>query len=137
MAKHVIARAADFPDGARRLVQAAGRSIAVFNVGGDYFGIANACPHQGGSLAEGARTGLPFSDKPGEFGYVRDGEFVRCPWHGWEFDLRTGQSWCDPTRFRVRAFDLAVEPGAAVARGPYVAETFPVSVEDDYVVLTI
>jgi 3-phenylpropionate/trans-cinnamate dioxygenase ferredoxin subunit len=60
---------------------------------------------------------------------------VRCPWHSWEFDIRTGQSWFDPRRVRVRQFPAHVEKGAALREGPYKAETFPVRVEDDYVVV--
>jgi 3-phenylpropionate/trans-cinnamate dioxygenase ferredoxin subunit len=69
---------------------------------------------------------------------------IRCPWHAWEFDLRTGQSWFDPRRTRVKAYaadvrsgrQLLAEGGERVA-GPYVAETFPVSVEADYVVIEL
>ena len=75
--------------------------------------------------------------EPGEYRYSRRGEIIRCPWHGWEFDIRTGTSWCDPQRLRVRQYEVAVEPGAQVVEGPYVAETFPVSVEDDYVVVEV
>jgi nitrite reductase/ring-hydroxylating ferredoxin subunit len=62
---------------------------------------------------------------------------LRCPWHGWEFDIRTGQSWCDPTSVRARQFQVTVEPGEKLVKGPYVAETFPVSVEEDYLVLEL
>jgi 3-phenylpropionate/trans-cinnamate dioxygenase ferredoxin subunit len=65
------------------------------------------------------------------------GEIIRCPWHGWEFDIRTGQSYCDPKRFRTRAYAVNVEPGASVVKGPYVAETIKVSVESDYVVVDL
>jgi 3-phenylpropionate/trans-cinnamate dioxygenase ferredoxin subunit len=74
---------------------------------------------------------------PGAYRYERRGEIVRCPWHGWEFDLRSGQSWFDPVHTRVRSYEVRVEPGAAVARGPYVAETYRVSVEDQYVVVEV
>ena len=57
------------------------------------------------------------------------------PWHGWEFDIRTGQSWCDPTRVRARPYAVSVQPGTRLVAGPYVAETVPVSVENDYVVV--
>jgi 3-phenylpropionate/trans-cinnamate dioxygenase ferredoxin subunit len=88
------------------------------------------------------------SSEPGEYEYDRDGELLRCPWHGWEFDVRTGQSWFDPRRVRVRSYDVAVEvvPLAASAssaavsgleQGPYVAETFPVSVERRHVVVEV
>ena len=70
--------------------------------------------------------------------YALAGERVlRCPWHGWEFDIRTGQSYCDPKRFRARAYPVNVEPGAAVVKGPYIAETLAVSVESDYVVVDL
>jgi 3-phenylpropionate/trans-cinnamate dioxygenase ferredoxin subunit len=54
-----------------------------------------------------------------------------------EFDIRTGQSYCDPRRFRVRAYPVQVEPGASVVKGPYVAETLEVAVENDYVVIDL
>ncbi len=62
---------------------------------------------------------------------------LKCPWHGWEFDLRTGQSYCDPKSTWVRAYEVTVEPGEALARGPFVAETFPVSVEENYIVVEL
>src|SRR5437660_1746670 len=69
--------------------------------------------------------------------YTRLGEIIRCPWHGWEFDIRTGQSYCDPRRFRAKAYPVNVEPGSAVVKGPYVAETVKVAVESDYVVVDL
>ena len=59
--------------------------------------------------------------------------------------MRTGQSWFDPARVKVRSYPVAVESGAALAndlanaleKGPYVAETFPVHVEDSYVIVEI
>src|SRR5215472_3106289 len=69
------------------------------------------------------------------------GEFFalsnRCPRHHWEYDIRTGKSWVDPRTVRVRNFPVTVEPGARLVEGPYVAETFPVSVEDEYVVVDV
>jgi 3-phenylpropionate/trans-cinnamate dioxygenase ferredoxin subunit len=135
--KHVVAAVADIPPGGRKLVEVAGRAVVVFKVGGEFFALNNRCPHRGGSLCQGRLTGLVQSDEPGEYRYSRRGEIIRCPWHGWEFDIRTGRSWCDPQRLRVRQYDVAVEPGVRVVQGPYVAETFPVSVEDAYVVVEL
>ena len=81
--------------------------------------------------------GLATSSDPGEIEYTRLGEIIRCPWHGWEFDIRTGQSWCDPKRFRAKAYPVNVEPGSAVVKGPYIAETIAVSVDSDYVVVDL
>ena len=135
MSKHVVAAVGDIPPGSRRLVTVRGRPIAIFNVDGEYFGLFNRCPHQGGSLCDGELSGLVESDAPGEYRYTRRGEILRCPWHGWEFDIRTGQSWCDPARIRTRSYPIEVAPGQSLVQGPYVAETVAVTVEQDYVVV--
>jgi nitrite reductase/ring-hydroxylating ferredoxin subunit len=135
MSRHVVAAARDIPPGGRKLVTVRGRPIAVFNLNGAYYGLLNRCPHQGGSLCEGLVTGLLQSPTPGEYVYSRQGEIIRCPWHGWEFDIRTGQSYCDPERIRTRAYHVELAAGQTVVEGPYVAETIPVSVEEDYVVV--
>jgi len=133
--KYVVATAEEVPPGGRKIVEVGGRSVGVFNLGGEYVALLNRCPHQGGPLCEGKLWGLLEASAPGEFSYSRKGEILTCGWHGWEFDVRTGKSWCDPSRIRLRQFAVSVAPGAALVEGPHVAETFAVSVEDDYVVL--
>ena len=137
MSKHVVARAADIPPGGRTLVTVRGRPIAVFNLGGTFYGLLNRCPHQGGPMCEGVLTGLIEADTPGTYRYSREGEVLRCPWHGWEFDIRTGQSWCDPDKVSLRNYSVEVAPGQRVVEGPYVAETIPVTVEEEYVVVEV
>ena len=130
--------------GGRKIVEVAGRSIGVFNIGGEFFALRNQCPHAGGPLCEGVLSGLLRSDVPGEYDYVRRGEILRCPWHQWEFDVRTGQSWFDPVKTRVRRYETSIEPSSAdeeeitaagLEKGPYTAETYDVSLEEQYVVL--
>ena len=135
--RHVIAPVDELPPGARKFLTIDERPIAVFNINGEFFGLLNRCPHQGAALCEGPLIGLAQSSDPGEIEYTKLGEIIRCPWHGWEFDIRTGQSYCDPKRFRARAYPAHVEPGSSVVKGPYVAETLAVSVESDYVVVDL
>lgn len=147
MAKHIVGTVAELPPGSRKIVEINGRSIGVFNVNGEYFAVRNTCPHQGGPLCEGAQTGLRQSTMPGEYTYTRRGEILRCPWHGWEFDMRTGQSWWNPEKIRTRAYRVSVETHAPAVDGrefaddaqpgPYTAETYPVSVEQQVVVIEI
>jgi 3-phenylpropionate/trans-cinnamate dioxygenase ferredoxin subunit len=137
MTRHVVARASEIPAGGRRLVTIEGRRIVVFNLNGEFFALSDTCPHKGGSLAEGILTGLVQSDGPGDYQHSRAGEIIRCPWHQWEFDIRTGRSWCDPRRLRLMQYEVSVEPGANLVQGPYVAETFKVSMEDDYIVVDV
>jgi nitrite reductase/ring-hydroxylating ferredoxin subunit len=136
--KYVVASVDEIPPGERKIVDVDGRSIGVFNVGGEYFALLNRCPHQGGPLCRGNTHGFLRSAGVGEFHYTRAGEIVRCPWHGWEYDLRTGQSWFDPGKVIVRRYEVSVVPGMeGLVKGPYVAETFPVAVEQQYVVVEI
>ena len=155
MARFVVATVGEIPPGGRKIVEAAGRSIGVFNVGGEFFALRNRCPHQGGPLCEGLLWGLLEASEPGEFAFTRRGEILTCGWHGWEFDIRTGQSWCEPRRLRVRSYDVRVEAGADLldesagaaeddpaappgrVKGPYVAETYPVSADGEYIVVEI
>ena len=135
MSKHVVATVAEIPPGQRKLVTVRGRQIAVFNLGGEFYGLFNRCPHQGGSLCEGALIGLVESQAPGRYSYTRKGEIIRCPWHGWEFDIRTGKSYCSPDKIRTKAYPVETAHGAELVEGPYVAETIPVRVEEDYIVV--
>jgi 3-phenylpropionate/trans-cinnamate dioxygenase ferredoxin subunit len=137
MAKFVVAAVAEVAPGARKLVEVKGRPIVLFNLGGEFFALSNRCPHRGGSLCHGRQVGLVQSSEPGLYQQTRKGEFIRCPWHAWEFDIRTGKSWCDPDKLHIRHFPVSVAAGAQVVEGPYVAETFPVRVEDDYVVVEV
>lgn len=137
VARHVVARVGEIAPGTSKLVHVDGRDIAIFNAAGEFLAIANRCPHEGADLCKGKLISLFESDEPGLVRTSRHGELVRCPWHGWEFDLRTGKSWCDPARTRVKSYDVAVEQGAKLVEGPYRTEVYTVSIDDDYVVLEL
>ncbi|MGE3269331.1 MAG: Rieske (2Fe-2S) protein [Chloroflexota bacterium] len=107
--KFVVGKSEEIPPGSRKIVRVAGRSIGIFNVGGEYFAIRNRCPHQGAPLCEGKLWGALKSDVPGSFEYNETKDILACIQHGWEFSVRTGQSWCDPKRLRVRAYTVNIE----------------------------
>ncbi len=76
-----IAKVADCPPGAALEVVAGDRMVALFNVDGTFHALDGVCPHQGGPLGQG----------------VLEGCIVTCPWHGWQFDVRNGQSQLSPS----------------------------------------
>jgi nitrite reductase/ring-hydroxylating ferredoxin subunit len=145
----VVCRLDEFPPGERRIVQAGRRSIGVFRVGDRFYAINNHCPHMGGPLCRGRTKPWVSSGGPGEFVLDEDDALLACPWHGWEYDLATGQSFLGPGEPPVRTYEVSVEAGEEPAQepgeqpaprggrmpGPYVADTFPVHVEDAYVVV--
>jgi 3-phenylpropionate/trans-cinnamate dioxygenase ferredoxin subunit len=130
MRRYIVGKVSELPPGERKIVEVQGRSIGVFNVHGTYYALRNSCPHQGAPLCLGAITGMAMPSKPGEYVWTREGEILRCPWHGWEFDVTSGRSVCNPHRTRVKTYEVTVEEDESV-------ETYPVTLEDGLVVLHV
>ena len=94
MARVRVARASEVPVGEGRVVDADGKSLALFNVGGAFYVLDNGCPHRGGPLGDGDL----------------DGATVACPWHGWRWDVTTGANTNNPA-VRVPCFPVSVQDG--------------------------
>jgi 3-phenylpropionate/trans-cinnamate dioxygenase ferredoxin subunit len=115
MARRVVCSEADLPPGSRLVLEVGGRSIGVFNVDGCLFALRNSCPHQGAELCAGTLGGTMIPSQPLTYEYALEGRVLRCPWHGWEFDLETGEKLFDPgSRARVKTYAVAVEDGVVV-----------------------
>jgi nitrite reductase/ring-hydroxylating ferredoxin subunit len=147
--KYVVGTVDEIPPGGRKIVEIARRSIGVFNVKGRFYAIRNKCPHASGPMCEGITSGLATSNEPGHYDYIMRGEIIRCPWHGWEYEIATGQSWFDPSKTRVAAYPAEVEAGRDMPRtnpellaagyqpGPYKSEMYEVEIDREYVIVNI
>jgi nitrite reductase/ring-hydroxylating ferredoxin subunit len=153
--KVVVGKVSDFANGDRKIIDVNGKSIGVFRVDDRFYAIRNRCPHQFGPLCVGTLAQRAVSDGPGDLRMDDGPPLIACPWHGWEYDLATGQSFMGPGRGAMAAlsYEVTVRPGGELAAvdggrgpgdrpradgripGPYVAETMPVSVEQDYVLV--
>ena len=111
--KRFLCGPADLQSGERRLLEVDGKRLAIFNVKGDYYALHNRCPHTGGNLCEGPVTGTTMPTEQYEFVYSREGEILRCAWHGWEFEIATGVCLVNP-KIRARSYEVAVEDGNLV-----------------------
>src|SRR5690349_14039514 len=93
---HKLVAVADCPPGSSREIVIGEQVIALFNVDGQFFALDGVCPHQGGPLGDGELAGC----------------IVSCPWHGWQFDVTTGQHQLSPNivqpRFETKVADEAV-----------------------------
>lgn len=89
---HTVATIAEIPDGQGRVFEVNDRLIAVFQDGGQFYAIDDACPHQGAPLSDG----IVF-DKS-----------VTCTWHGWRFSLEDGRH-LDGSRCRVATYRVRIE----------------------------
>jgi len=87
-----VAKKSDIPVGSGKVVEAGGKMIAVFNCEGTFYAMDNTCKHRGGPLGDGSLSGM----------------VVTCPWHGWEYDVTTGECATDRS-IKVQKFDVTVE----------------------------
>ena len=81
------------PEGESRAFHVAGKTVCIANVNGEYCAMDDVCPHRGGPLG---------------MGYVEDGKVI-CPWHGWQFDARTGMA--PQGKAGVAIYQLHIEGG--------------------------
>lgn len=87
-----VARKDEIEPGAAKTVDVEGTPVALFNVGGRLYATHNTCRHRGGPLGEGELSN----------------SVVTCPWHGWQYDVTTGEKVANP-EIRVEKFEVRVE----------------------------
>jgi len=110
MAEQFVAKAAEFKDGDRRIVFVKQHEIGVFRANGQFYAYSNYCLHQGGPACEGLTIAKVEEriqpDKTSRGLYFSDTEmnFV-CPWHGYEYDLKTGECVAD-RKLRLRKYEV-------------------------------
>lgn len=81
-----------------------------------YYAFLNRCIHQGAPMSKGKLCGAPApTEKVGEYRFEKEGEILRCPWHGREFDVKNGGRMLADPRCRLRSFDVVVEGDEVVA----------------------
>lgn len=86
-----IGPVADFPVGKFKIVDIDGREFGIAQLkNGEFRAVRNVCPHKGAPVCKGFIGGTALPSDPGTLVYGRDGEILTCPWHGFEFDLLTG-----------------------------------------------
>lgn len=105
----VVGRADEIPVGGRTIVQIDRLSIGIYHLESGFHGILNYCPHQGAELCKGTVHGTYRPGAVTEFNPALAGRVLRCPWHGWEFDIVTGKGLYDG-RGRVSTYEVRVSP---------------------------
>ncbi|GEM_PF-390302 len=106
----VVCAAAEIAPGERRIVDdpESGVSVGVFNIGGTFHAVKNVCPHLGAPLCRGS---VHATHRPGDLFEMNPafaGRILRCPWHGWEFDIVTGKGLYDAAS-RVATYPCEVD----------------------------
>ena len=130
-----IGAASEFADPGRKLIGFDNFEVAVFKLGGAFFAYLNHCPHMGGPACQGkmlAKVEEVIADDRTSKGmtFSKSKMHVVCPWHGFEFDIRTGIHPGNP-RARLRKIKVAVADGDVVVTVPDAREHVPVMQEAD------
>ena len=126
-AQHPAARSDEVPERGRLVVDIGDATLGIFRVDGLLYAYENTCPHQGGPVCQGlvipAVRELLTEDQAAT-GYAFDESEMRivCPWHGYEFDIRTGVHPTDK-RVRLRRISVRVVDGEVFVTVPQTAET--------------
>jgi nitrite reductase/ring-hydroxylating ferredoxin subunit len=117
-----LGKASTFSDPGRRLIDVDGAEFAVFQVGGEFRAFENVCTHMGGPACQGKI--LPRCEErvtPEGIGlglaFVDDKYNVTCPWHGFEYDITTGEH-VGYSRFRLRSTPVRVVDGDVLVTIP-------------------
>ncbi|SRR5579883_898096 len=109
--RYRICQTQDVPSGEQRTYTVKNIPLlVVHSKKGDFYALYRFCPHQRGDLSAGILGGLTQAAQAGEeFQYIREGEIMRCPWHGFSFDVTTGRCLSAPETLRVKTYALTVD----------------------------
>ena len=108
----------DFPVNSLKVVSVGKRDIGVYRTRDDkVYAVLNFCPHRGAPLCEGAAGGTLVPSKPGEMIYGLEDEVVRCPWHGYEFSLKTGECLFTGLKMRAKTYPAEIRDGRVHVSG--------------------
>ncbi|MET4700411.1 nitrite reductase (NADH) small subunit [Constrictibacter sp. MBR-5] len=108
----------DFPTGRYRLFEVGRREIGVVRLAdGSVHAVLNRCPHRGAPVCRGTVTSTLLPSDPDDLTIGYEGEIVRCPWHGYEFSVRSGECLFIGGGIRLHTFPAAVRDGRVHVEG--------------------
>lgn len=106
---HRVCPASEISIGTKRLFTIPGtdRSLGIVHLESGFYALRNLCPHMGAPLCEGTLHGTHLPGALFDFNPGLTGRILRCPWHGWEFDVVTGKALYD-NKSRVATYPVEV-----------------------------
>lgn len=112
MSLHFVAKLEDLEDAKPSVFDVEGRSIGLINSNGDVLAVRNVCPHKRAPVCRGQVRGTMLPSDPSTFVFGLEGQVLQCPWHGWEFDLKTGHTLCGNEDKKLTFYPVTVQDGS-------------------------
>lgn len=94
MSLHLVTKLSELEDAKPSVYVVSGRSIGIIKMDGAVIAVRNICPHKRAPVCKGQLRGTMLPSEPDAFVFGMENRVLRCPWHGWEFDLETGATLC-------------------------------------------
>lgn len=112
--KRIVCRRDELGPGEMRTIMKGNAPVVVVcSAKEEYYAVRGVCPHQGGMLGAGQLAALTISDAPGVYRLAKTKQVLRCPWHSFDYDVKTGRCVGDP-HLRVKTYPVSVENGEIV-----------------------
>jgi len=109
--QHFLGNIEDFPQRKVVPVEVEGRRIGVLRRDDAIYAFADHCPHHGAPMCYAQVAGTMLPSAPNEFCFDLDGLIIKCPWHAYEFDVRTGEAVGGIIRSRLMVYATTVANG--------------------------
>lgn len=111
MTLHFVANLDQLEEGKPSVLSVKGRTIGLIKMKDKVYAIRNVCPHKGAPVCRGTVGGTMLPSEPSTFIFGMENQVLKCPWHGWEFDLESGASLCG-AKGKLTLYPVTLKEGA-------------------------
>jgi len=112
VALHLVTSVEALEEAKPALHMVEGRSIGIIKSNGEIFAVRNVCPHKRAPVCQGQLRGTMLPSDPDTFVFGMENQVLRCPWHGWEFDLASGKTLCEGLNRKLSYYPVTLKDGS-------------------------
>ncbi|BBI35972.1 Rieske (2Fe-2S) protein [Cohnella abietis] len=116
--RHEVCAEGELLPGMRKVITIRKQEVVVLNVDGQLYAIQNRCPHMGVPLEYGAVCGTMVPSEPGSHVYGCHNMIIKCPLHGWEYSLESGQNIFALEKVKIRTYKVNVDDNTVYVLTP-------------------
>ncbi|GIO29460.1 MULTISPECIES: Rieske (2Fe-2S) protein [Paenibacillus] len=99
----------ELSSGGKRIVKVKEMEIGLFRIEDEYYAWLNVCPHAAAPVCAGVIRGTRLPSGVYDYSYGMDDQVLRCPWHGWEFDLKSGRHLAAGSDAKLRGYPVEID----------------------------